>query len=123
MHAIYFHTSVRNQHDKAKRKAISLSVIALTIAFILFTFPSAITVGYFLKDLLATRNGTIIFVSTSCLSTTYHSLNFIVLLLCNKQFMKELKLMLFKCKRNSRKITPDRKITIKTVVLEQQSII
>jgi hypothetical protein len=118
IHAIYIKANTKCNQDKAKRKAISLSVVVLTIAFVFFTAPRAITFGYYMKELLKTPTGIIILASTSCLSTTYHSLNFAVLVLIDRKFFRELKSFVFDLfgKSTRRKVYPGPRITARTIV-------
>ena len=84
-------TIKRSKSDKAKRRTVSISVLCLSICFILFTSPQAIMVGYFLNDNLIQYT-----VYTVILSLSYHSFTFVVLKLSNNQFSKVVK-STFRC--------------------------
>ena len=69
---------------------INVSVIAMTILFIVFTFPSAIC-SQFYNTLIQTQNGKITLFSLGCFAFSYHALNIVILCASNKFFYRKLK--------------------------------
>ena len=116
----YFKLKANSNKYKARRRSISLSVLALTLTFILFTAPKAILFGYYLENLKTSEPGKIIIGAISCLSTTYHSLNLVVLLVIEKHFYKEFKLtfaeLRWRIRIRKAKISPlNKNITVHTI--------
>ena len=77
---------------KKNQISISISVISLTLLFILFTCPSAIATQYY-DMLIVSFDGKVILFSADCFAFSYHALNIIILVLFNKQFMRKFKEM------------------------------
>lgn len=100
----------RTQVDISKRRATSITVIAVIICFILLTLPHAVVTGYLAKYLDKNPNYAAIIVVTSAVSLTYHSFTFIILLVSNKQFLKEVK-YLIAFKKNTKISTIEMVIT------------
>ena len=79
-------------NDK-KQLYVNVSVILMTILFIVFTCPSAIASQYY-NVLVTSFNGKIILFALDCFAFSYHALNIIILCLSNKQFLRNLKKIL-----------------------------
>ena len=75
-------------NDK-KQLYVNVSVILMTILFIVFTCPSAIASQYY-NVLVTSFKGNIILFSMDCFAFSYHALNIIILSLSNKQFLKRI---------------------------------
>jgi hypothetical protein len=75
--------------DNKTQLQINLSVIIMTILFIVFTCPSAIASQYY-NVLVTSFNGNIILFSMDCFAFSYHALNIIILCFTNKQFTRKL---------------------------------
>jgi len=83
-------TNVQNSIIKKNQLSINLSIILLTLLFILFTSPSAVS-SQFYNILVTTTTGNIILFACDCFAFSYHALNIIILCLSNKQFLRKLK--------------------------------
>ena len=70
---------------------MSITVIAMSLTFIILTLPNAIAGGYFIGELFSTYNGRVILIFSGCFNFTFHGFNFVVLLISNKNFRKEFK--------------------------------
>jgi hypothetical protein len=81
--------SVQNSVIKENQLSITFSIILLTILFIVFTSPSAVS-SQFYNILLTTYTGNIILFACDCFAFSYHALNIIILCLSNKQFLRKL---------------------------------
>ena len=68
---------------------MSLTVITMSITFIVFTLPNAIAGGYFIDELFKSETGPIILYVTDCFAFSFHALNFVTLLILNNNFRKE----------------------------------
>jgi len=75
--------------DNKTQIQINLSVIIMTLLFIVFTCPCAIASQYY-NVLVTSFNGNIILFSMDCFSFSYHALNIIILCFTNKQFRRKL---------------------------------
>ena len=73
--------------SKKKQLSISLSVMLMTLLFILFTMPSAIGT-LLVNTLLTTHDGKLILFCFGCFSFTYHAFNLVILCRFNKHFFK-----------------------------------
>lgn len=76
---------------KAKNKTMTYTITTLTIMFIVTTLPYSIATGYWYDSLNSNKNGRIIIGTLSLLSFSYHSFNFVIFFLTNKQFLRECK--------------------------------
>ena len=70
---------------KKKQLSISVSVMLLTLFFILFTLPMAI-VTLLVNSLTTTHDGKLVLFCFGCFSFTYHAFNLVVLCRFNKYF-------------------------------------
>ena len=86
-------TDLNLRNNKRKEISINLTIILMTILFILFTSPSAICSQFYGK-LIKSYNGTIILYVSDCIAFSYHALNIIILCLVNKSFLRRLKIVL-----------------------------
>jgi hypothetical protein len=86
-------TNLDLRNNKRKEISINLTIILMTILFILFTSPSAIC-SQFYGQLISSYNGTIILYVSDCIAFSYHALNIIILCLVNKSFLRRLKIVL-----------------------------
>ena len=82
--------SVQNSVIKENQLSITFSIILLTILFIVFTSPSAVS-SQFYNILSTTYTGNIILFACDCFAFSYHALNIIILCLSNKQFLRKLR--------------------------------
>ena len=82
--------SVKNSAIKKNQLSINMSVIVLTLLFIVFTSPSAVC-SQFYNTLVTTYIGNIILFASDCFAFSYHALNIIILCAANKQFFRNLK--------------------------------
>ena len=74
----------KNSGDK--RKAMSITVIAMTSCFLIMTLPYTLARGYFLTALSATPAGLSILFLCDSIAFTYHGINFVILYVTNKKF-------------------------------------
>ena len=74
-----------NSRFKKSQLSINISVIIMTILFIVFTCASAVASHYY-DQLVQSFNGNIILFSADSFAFTYHSLNILIVLFSNKQF-------------------------------------
>ena len=75
----------------AIKRHMTLTIIFVTIAFLVSTLPTAISSGYFFEELYSSSSGRILFTFFESITFTFHSTNFIAFLIVNKQFRRELK--------------------------------
>ncbi len=75
---------------------MSITVLISTGLFVIMTLPSAIAGGYYLTELLQTDSGKVILFICDNILFTYHSINLIILMISNKQFWRECKIMVTK---------------------------
>ena len=75
---------------KKNQLSINVSVIVMTILFIVFTCPSAIC-SQFYNTLIQTQSGKITLFSLGCFAFSYHALNIVILCASNKFFYRKLK--------------------------------
>jgi hypothetical protein len=87
-------SSVTNNYRS--KKSISVTVLLVTTFFIVCTAPDTIANGYFVSMLFETRLGTMILFYLDSILFTFHSLNFIVLLMSNKRFSQEVRALFFR---------------------------
>ena len=73
--------------SKQKQLSISLSIMLMTVLFIVFTLPMAIG-SLLVNTLLSTHSGKLILFCFGCFSFTYHALNLVILCRFNKHFYK-----------------------------------
>jgi multisubunit Na+/H+ antiporter MnhB subunit len=76
--------------DAKSKLNINLSVIIITVMFIVFTCPSAIASQYY-NVLVATIRGRVILYACDCFAFSFHALNILILLATNKQFVRKCK--------------------------------
>lgn len=94
-------TLVRSAHDKAKRRSLNISVIALTVSFFIFTAPQSISSGFYYEELRKTYIGNALILFFFVWRFTLHCSSFLVLMLTNTKFRNECK-KFFIFKRNNR---------------------
>ena len=80
---------------KKNQMAINISVVIMTLLFIVFTCPSAIASQYFVV-LWNSHLGRIVLFACDDLTFAYHALNIFILSLSNKIFLRELKAIFYK---------------------------
>ena len=80
---------------KKNQLSINVSVIVMTLLFIVFTCPSAI-VSHFYNTLIASYNGKVIMFTCGNIALSYHALNIVIMCVMNKFFFRKLK-EAFKC--------------------------
>ena len=92
-----------NRTNKYKKQiSISITVISITVFFILFTSPGAVTSVYF-SILIQTFAGKIVILLCDGLSFSYHALNILILCFTNKRFYTQLKCLFLEEKSNQAK--------------------
>lgn len=77
-----------------KKKAMTRTVMIITLGFIVFTLPSAVIGSYFVNDLYYTLYGRVIIFICEAISFSYHSYNFFLYYAFNKQFREECRSMI-----------------------------
>ena len=73
--------------SKKKQLSITLSVMLMTLLFIVFTLPIAIG-SLLVNTLTTTHNGKLVLFSFGCFSFTYHAFNLVAVCRFNKHFCK-----------------------------------
>ena len=73
--------------SKKRQFSISLSVMLMTVLFILFTCPSAIC-SQLINYLITSYRGQLILSGFGCFSFSYHAFNLVILCSLNKHFYK-----------------------------------
>ncbi len=68
---------------------MSISVIVITLLFIVFTLPTASVQGNVLISLLNNDYGQFVLQILNCLTFTYQASNYIMLYISNKKFKQE----------------------------------
>ncbi len=91
----------KSAEHKSKRLAASISVVKLTFVFIIMTCPNAVANGFFVPMLFETKEGTAILFATDCFTFSFHSFNYIVLLITNSQFKQEFYSIIYCRPKNS----------------------
>ena len=76
--------------DSRSKRNINISIIVITVLFIVFTCTSAIASQYY-NILVRTTNGLIILYAADCVAFSFHALNIIILWSTNKQFVRKSK--------------------------------
>jgi hypothetical protein len=79
---------MERQAVRQKQRSITMTIIIVTLSFILFTGWDAL-VDFFIQDLLATYNGNLIIALADTLCFSFHGLNLFSLLATNKKFSKQ----------------------------------
>ena len=77
-------------HKKNYQLSINLSVVVMTLLFILFTSPGAVC-SQFYNSLVRTYTGNIVLFASDCFAFSYHGLNIVILYTFNKQFRRKFK--------------------------------
>ena len=85
--------------SKKKQLSITLSVMLMTLLFIVFTLPISIA-NIIVDTLLTTHNGKLVLYCFGCFSFTYHAFNLVILCRFNKHFYKLCKEALTHLKSN-----------------------
>ena len=83
--------------SKNKEIKMSISVIAITILFIVCTLPTA-SISFVYEKLYSTDYGQLCILLCNILTYTYQASNLIILYLTNKQFSVELKSIIYRNK-------------------------
>ena len=96
-----------------KEIKMSITVITITILFILFTLPTAsIQYNIVYKNLYSTELGQLCILLCNAVTYTYQASNFIILYLSNNQFSMELKSIIYRNKVSNSSIKTSTVITI-----------
>lgn len=94
---------------------ISLNVILQSVFFLIMTMPSSFISAYYYKDLIYTNIGKIVIYLSDNILFTFHSINLFSMMLTNKQFYNECKIIV------GIKIQPETQINvITTPVIERK---
>ena len=92
-------TSANRQENQ---KSLNKTVVSLTVLFIVMTLPGAVVTSFLYAYLFNSGEiGNLVIIVCDCFSFSFHALNFLILLLTNKRFLREVKAYL------SRTITND----------------
>ena len=81
-----------------KQKSLNMTVISLTLIFILMTSASAVC-SIFFESWIKSYTGTIVITLSDSICFSYHGLNFVLLLFTNKKFAMHV-IKLIKCERD-----------------------
>lgn len=92
------HTS---ELSNRKKRQMTISVIILTMLFIIMTLPGAVVSGYFFQVLIKTPMGTIILYLLDNISFSYHGLGFLILYLSNKQISMQVKSLIYRIRNKN----------------------
>ena len=91
-----------NQEIKdSKKKSLTYTVLIITVLFILLTLPDNI-LSLILTVLLAEDYGIALLYSCDCLAFSYHGLHFLILVLSNKKFSSEFKVIFRRIRPSTR---------------------
>ena len=74
---------------RQKQRAMNITTVAVTILFIVFTSPAAVVSSYYNVLIQSYMGKVFIFIADS-LTFTYHALNFVILIITNKQFYRKI---------------------------------
>ena len=77
-----------------KKKSMSFTIILVTALFIICTLPYSVAVSYRYRGFLETNREKVVLSILRFLAFSYHSFNFLIFILTNKQFLRECKLLL-----------------------------
>lgn len=104
---LFIHRIKENNKKVSKKDKASMAFLVLFVTnlFIILTAPDTIANGFFVNELFKTDEGTTILFYLDSILFSFHSLNFFALLFYNKQFSREVKLLMAKLKLIN-KITP-----------------
>ena len=82
--------NIKSASKDAKNKALNRLVIIMALLFVALTLPSAVVTSI-LNKVLQTSGvvGFVIINLCDCIAFSYHSLNFLIVMLTNKRFMTE----------------------------------
>ena len=83
-------SSIRNTRISKNQRAINITLIIMTLLFILLTGPNAVCSMLF-SQIMKLPNGELIIILLDCITFSYHALNILVLCLSNKEFLRQLK--------------------------------
>ena len=83
--------SINGIADRKKRNS-SISIVTMTLLFIVMTSPSAIGGGYFLEELFSNTHINYLYLMDN-ISFLYHGLNFFIFGIANKRLYNEIKSM------------------------------
>ena len=100
-----------NEKPNTRKKSLTYTVMILTTLFILFTLADNILNAFYLPIILPQDYGYALLFFADSLAFSYHSLHFSILLISNKKFKSEFKLML----KRSNKVENIRSDKITTV--------
>jgi hypothetical protein len=82
-----------NQTTNEKKKSLTFTVLILTVFFIFFTLMDNILNAFFLPTILPEDYGYNLLFFADSLAFSYHSLHFLILLITNRKFYAQFKLM------------------------------
>ena len=73
-----------------QQMSINITILVITILFIVFTFPGAV-ISQFYSALVVSENGNIVIYVGDCFTFSYHAFTIIILSFTNKEFSRKLK--------------------------------
>jgi hypothetical protein len=104
---IYVTVKRKRSVEGRKKLALSVTVISMTISFILFTLPTAIVSTYFdTFEFALVSLEHVKIVTSNAITYSYHAFNFFILYNTNKRFVKEFKAMFTEIKLLKPRPTP-----------------
>jgi len=95
-------TSANRQENQ---RSLQKTVVSLNVLFIVMTLPGAVVTSV-LNAYLETYGdlGKLLITICDCISFSFHALNFLILLLTNKRFLREAKANIKSCSKYKSKI-------------------
>lgn len=94
------------QRKIEKRRELTKVIIGLTIPFIICLLPSSIAGGYYYRDIISTEIGLAVLYFLDKILFSYHSMNFFVLIIFNKEFRRNIKFCFA-----SKRVNPESNLT------------
>ena len=100
---LLINTSIQITADSInKRKSLSITILIITTVFIVLTLPDNIMNAFYMPFVESVDYGYHLLFFCDCLAFTFHGLHFIILIVSNKLFEKEFKIMLKSLKLSSK---------------------
>ena len=92
---IYYLRSIQknsslNDQQKKRQASVTITIIAMTLIFILLTMPATLVAAYY-NELVTSYKGQVLLVAGDSCGFSYHALSIIILSVTNKRFFRKLK--------------------------------
>ena len=84
----------QNDTQKKRQNSVTITIIAMTVLFVVFTLPASLTAAYFVQ-LIGSDEGRILLVAGDTIGFSYHAFSVIILSATNKRFLRHLKRIFF----------------------------